>query len=141
MITALDTNIPSALWSAEPLATEIAALLARARSDGGLIVCGPVYAELLAYPGASQSFVDDFLHQTQVMIEFDLGDQIWREAGLRFAIYAQRRRLSGGSDPKRLLVDFLVGTHALFRADRLLTLDQSRYHQDFPELKLLGVSN
>lgn len=141
MITALDTNIPSALWSAEPLATEIAKLLARARGDGGLIVCGPVYAELLAYPGASQSFVDDFLQQTQVMIEFDLGDRVWREAGLRYAIYAQRRRRSGGGEPKRLLVDFLVGAHALCRADRLLTIDQSRYRQDFPELKLLGVGH
>jgi len=84
--------------------------------------------------------VDDFLQQTQVMIEFDLGDKVWREAGLRFAIYAQRRRLSGGGEPKRLLVDFLVGAHALLRADRLLKIDRPRYHQEFPELKLLGVS-
>jgi predicted nucleic acid-binding protein len=136
VITAIDTNIPSALWSSEPLATEVSMVLARAHAAGGLIVCGPVYAELLAYPGASQSFVDDFLLQTRVMIEFDLGEKVWREAGLRFARYAKRTRLSGGGDAKRLLVDFVVGAHALFRADRLLTLDPTRYRHDFPELKL-----
>jgi predicted nucleic acid-binding protein len=139
VITALDTNIPSALWSAEPLAREIAAVLAQARSNGGLIVCGPVYAELLAYPGASQSFVDDFLLHTRVTVEFDLGEKVWREAGRRFALYAQRRRHSGGKDPKRLLVDFVVGAHALLRADRLLTLDATIYRRDFPELHLLEL--
>jgi predicted nucleic acid-binding protein len=137
VITALDTNIPSAVWSGEPVAPEVVAQLARARSAGGLTICGPVYAELLAYPEASQDFVDDFLGQTQVMIEFDLGEAVWRDAGLRFAIYARRRRLSNGGEPKRLLVDFLVGSHALLRADRLLTLDRSRYLRDFPELLLL----
>jgi predicted nucleic acid-binding protein len=70
-------------------------------------------------------------------VEFDLSQDIWMEAGRRFAEYSKRRRRSGVGEPKRLLVDFLVGAHALLRADRLYTLDASRYKRDFPELDLL----
>jgi predicted nucleic acid-binding protein len=38
---------------------------------------------------------------------------------------------------KRLLADFIIGSHALAQADRLMTLDPKRYRQDFPELKLI----
>ena len=41
--------------------------------------------------------------------------------------------------PKRLLADFVIGAHALYSADRLLTLDEGRYRRDFPELKLLTI--
>jgi predicted nucleic acid-binding protein len=137
VITAIDTNVIWALWSNEPVAAEMAAVLARSRGEGGMVVCGPVYAELLAYPRITQAFVDEFLRETRVVGEFDLGEQVWREAGARFAVYCQRRRKSRGGTPKRLLVDFLVGAHALTRADRLLTLDPARYRADFPELKLV----
>jgi predicted nucleic acid-binding protein len=36
-----------------------------------------------------------------------------------------------------LLADFLIGAHALVQADQLLTLDSTRYSQDFPEVRLL----
>jgi predicted nucleic acid-binding protein len=50
MRTAIDTNVISALWSGEPASQGIAALLGRARNEGGLVVCARVYVELLAYP-------------------------------------------------------------------------------------------
>jgi predicted nucleic acid-binding protein len=139
MITALDTNVPSALWSGKPFAAAVAAALARAAQDGGLLICGPVYAELLAYPGATAEFVDQFLDVTRITIEFDLHPDIWREAGKRFAGYCQRRRHSGGGEPKRLLVDFLVGAHAFTAAGRLFTLDPVRYRKDFPELQVVDT--
>jgi hypothetical protein len=137
MITAIDTNIPSALWSAKPLAAGIAEALARAAGDGSLRVCGAVYAELLAYPKATPEFVDSFFRDTRVTVDFELGEEVWREAGRRFAVYCQRRRRSGGSEFKRLLVDFVVGAHALLRANRLFTLEAARYQRDFPELQLI----
>jgi hypothetical protein len=57
MITALDTNIPSALWSGKPLATGVAASLARAGQEGSLVICGVVYAELLLRIRARLSLV------------------------------------------------------------------------------------
>ena len=136
MKTAVDTNVFSALWSREPGAGEMIALLGQARSQGGVVVCGAVYAELLAHPKASAVFVDDFLLQTGVAVEFDLDEKIWRDVARAYAGYAQRRRRSGSTQAKRLLVDFLIGAHATHRADRLLTLDASRYVKDFPRLAL-----
>jgi predicted nucleic acid-binding protein len=58
------------------------------------------------------------------------------DAGRRFARYADQRRKSAHGHPKRLLADFLIGSHALLQADRLMSLDASRYGQYYPELKL-----
>ena len=80
---------------------------------------------------------ETFLGDTRISVEFDLSQDVWIEAGRRFAEYSKRRRRSGVGEPKRLLVDFLVGAHALLRADRLYTPDASRYKRDFPELDLL----
>jgi predicted nucleic acid-binding protein len=134
--TAVDTNILSALWSSEPLASQVAAQLADAHARGGLVVCAPVYVELLAHPSATQHFVDEFLAETGIAVEFEIEESVWRQAGKSFAAYAHRRRRSAGGSAKRLVVDFLVAAHAQLRADRLMTLDASRYHRDFPQLRL-----
>jgi len=135
--TAIDTNVISALWSKEPLASELATRLGEAKGDGGLVAAAPVYAELLAYPGATESFVDNFLAATGIVIDFNLERSAWLEAGRRFARYANRRRQLPAQNPRRLLVDFIIGSHALLQADRLMTLDARRYRQDFPEIRLV----
>jgi predicted nucleic acid-binding protein len=135
--TAVDTNVISALWSREPSASRMVQLLGRAQSEGGLVIAAAVYAELLAHPGATGQFVDEFLISTRIALDFDLGESVWRDAAGRFATYAERRRRSGGGSPKRLLVDFLIGAHAALKADRLLTLDANRYREDFPNLRLM----
>jgi predicted nucleic acid-binding protein len=127
----------SALLSGEPSAFQCKAALDRARLRGGLIICAPVYVELCAYPGASQHLVGRFLDETGIFVDFTMSEAVWRETALRFLRYANRRRKSGGTSPKRMLVDFVVGSHALLTTDRFLTLDQERYVRDFPELKLL----
>jgi predicted nucleic acid-binding protein len=137
MRTAIDTNVLSALWSREPLAGEAAARLGRAHQEGGLVIAAPVYAELLAHPSATESFVDTFLDSTHVVVDFALDDAVWREAGRCFRDYAVRRRTSGSQHPKRLLFDFVIGAHAGLCADRLLTLDRDRYKTDFPQLVLI----
>ena len=137
MRTALDTNVLSALWSGEPSARNIESALFKARSEGGLVICAPVYCELLAYPSASRRFVKEFLFETGIFVDFILDEQIWQRAATAFVAYAERRRRSHGGSPKRLLVDFVVAAHALFSADRLMTLDGTRYRQDFPRLQIV----
>ncbi len=137
MRTAIDTNILSALWSKERPASEIGINLGNAQREGGLVVGAAVYAELLAYPGATETFVNQFLADTGIVVDFELQKDVWLEAGRRFARYAKRRRKTAAKGPRRLLVDFLVGAHALAQADRLMTLDPMRYKQDFPELRLI----
>jgi predicted nucleic acid-binding protein len=137
MRTALDSNILSCLWSDEPSAARVQLDLRSARAQGGLVVCAPVYVELLAHPLVSPDFVDRFLAETGIAVEFDLDESIWRKAAEGFVAYARRRRRARGSSPKRLLSDFIIAAHALLRADRLLTLDPTRYRQDFPRLRIV----
>jgi len=59
------------------------------------------------------------------------------EAARRLERYAKRRRWPAPRGPKRLLADFIIGSHALAQADRSLTLDPKRYERDFPELKFI----
>jgi hypothetical protein len=101
------------------------------------VVCAPVYAELLAHPSVNLHFVDEFLAETGVSVDFNLEEQIRRAAAGGFAAYAQRRPASGGGSPKQLLIDFVVPAHALLPADQLMTLDPSRYKLDFPKLHLV----
>jgi predicted nucleic acid-binding protein len=115
----------------------MAEALGRAQAEGGLVISAPVFAELLAHPRATALFVDEFLESTRITVDFDLGESVWRDAGRRFAAFARRRKNSAGGNTRRLLVDFLIGAHALLKADRLLTLDASRYRTDFRDLKLL----
>jgi predicted nucleic acid-binding protein len=81
--------------------------------------------------------VEKLLEEMSIGIDFDLGEDVWRLAAKSFAAYANRRRRSGGDSPKRLLVDFLIASHALLKADRLMTRDANRYGQDFPSLRLI----
>jgi predicted nucleic acid-binding protein len=135
--TAIDTNILSALWSNELGARDIIQRLGDAKSFGALLIAPVVYAELLAYPKATEAFVNRFLSDTGITVDFHLDESVWVEAGRRFARYAGHRRKSGSGEPRRLLADFLIGAHALLQAGRLMSLDPTRYKQYFPELKLV----
>jgi predicted nucleic acid-binding protein len=137
MKTAVDSNVLSALWSTEPSAPRVWNELKNARSLGAIVICAPVYVELCAHPVATRDLIDKFLAETSIAIEFSLDEEVWRKAAEGFGAYAARRRKASGSSPKRLLADFLIAAHALLRADRLFTLDPSRYRRDFPELRLM----
>jgi predicted nucleic acid-binding protein len=137
MRTALDTNILSSVWSGAPSAATIAAQLSKARAQGALVVSAPVFAELSAIPAVNSQIVEKLLGEMSVAIDFDLGEDVWRLAATSFAAYTVRRRRSGGGSPKRLLVDFIIASHALLKADRLMTRDAGRYSVDFPKLRLI----
>jgi predicted nucleic acid-binding protein len=136
MKTALDTNILSALWTRELVSRRVATELGVAKSQGAVVISPVVYAELLAHPLYTEVQVNDFLARTGIRIDLPLMDDVWTEAGRRFAQYAVRRRQSEADAPRRLLADFLVGAHALYQVDRLMTLDESHFSRYFPEVPL-----
>jgi predicted nucleic acid-binding protein len=137
MRTALDTNILSPIWSAAPSAGTLAVRLSKVRAEGALVVSAPVFIELSAVPGLNVQTVRKALAETAIHIDFDLEEDVWMLAAASFAAYAIRRRRSGGGPPKRLLPDFVIAAHAQLKADRLMTLDASRYSLDFPNLRLV----
>lgn len=137
MITAVDTNVIVALWDMDPSLNSAAqSALDRALGRGGLTISAPVFAELLACPGRHETFLDKFLQDTGIAIDWDLDESVWRTAGRAFQAYAVRRRKQGDSGPRRILADFVIGAHAAQRGFELLTLDDRMYRTAFPWLKI-----
>jgi hypothetical protein len=73
--------------------------LAKARSEGELLLCPVAWAESFAHPKANESFIRDFLIKTGIRVDYELVEGVWAESGRRFAQYAARRRRSGGDEP------------------------------------------
>jgi predicted nucleic acid-binding protein len=137
LITALDTNVISALWSSEATARIVEPKLLECRNEGVLVIAAPIYCELLAYPGLSETELMRFMADAGIEADYELDQPVWQEAGRHFANYAKRRRDSGGGQPRRLLIDFLIGAHAILRSDRLFTLDRDFYVRVFPKLRVI----
>lgn len=138
MITAIDTNVIVALWDKGPdLSSDAQSALDRALGRGGLVIAAPVLAELLACPGRDEAFLDVFLNDTGITVEWDLNVSIWRAAGRAFKTYALRRSRHGDSGPRGMLADFAIGAHALDRDYDLLTMDDRLYGAAFPRLRVV----
>ncbi len=101
------------------------------------MVCGAVFAELLAHPGMSPTLLEKTLTQADIDIDFMTSKSIWSGAGKAFSEYVDRRKNAQTGLTKQLLTDFIIGAHASERADQLLTLDPKRYAQGFSSLKLI----
>jgi predicted nucleic acid-binding protein len=137
MTTAIDTNVVIALWDKDPtLSSAAQTALEAAFNRGSLVVAAPVFAELIAAPGRTETFVSSFFEETGTVIDWELGEPVWRSAGRAFQSYAERRRKQRDSGPRRILADFLIGAHAHTRGYRLLTLDERLYRAAFPTLTI-----
>ena len=138
MTTAIDTNILVALWNEDDtLNTQARAALDEALGRGGLVISGPVFAELLAAPTRNESFLDAFCNETGIAVDWELNEAIWRSAGRAFGAHASRRKKRRDSGARRILADFLIGAHAMQRGYRLLTLDDHLYRSAFPRLSIV----
>ncbi len=123
MITAIDTNVLIGLWLPDHVFNHKASAALEAAAQVGALVIAPfVYVELLAAPGKTRLWVDEFLQDVGIAIDWPIQEATWLEAGEAFAAYAQRRRKTGNA-PRRILADFMIGAHALRQANRLLTAD------------------
>ncbi len=140
MTTAIDTNVIITLWDEDPARSELANRLLRAASAHGDLVISPVvFGELMAAPGRTEEFLDAFVDDTSIRVDWSFDESIWRTAGRAFQAYAMRRRKNREPGPRRILADFLIGAHALQNKYRLLTLDDRIYRAAFPKLIVVGV--
>jgi predicted nucleic acid-binding protein len=153
LITAVDTNVLfDVLFPDAPHARRSATLLSGAALDGTLVICEPVYAELAsAFPTLDSQ--EAFLSESGVHFRPSDSDVLFL-AGARWRQYTARRaalacsvcghesrvQCANCGQPIRtrqhVAADFMIGAHALTRADRLLTRDQGYYGTYFPELTL-----
>jgi predicted nucleic acid-binding protein len=138
MTTAIDSNVITALMNPDDaLNTGAAAALGAVSGQGRLVVPAPVYAELLAAHNRTESFLDAFLRDAGITVEWDLDEFVWRAAGRAFHAYAERRRKQGTNGPRQILTDFLIGAFAARHGFQLLTLDRRLYRAAFPSLKIV----
>ena len=154
MITAVDTNIlVDVLVPDQRFGAGSNALLEEAFSAGPILVCDVVYAELSAY-FTDMTGLENFLAERAIRVEslsrdalFDAGQAWWRyrrrrEAGLACTLCGARTSPTcpqcGEAIKARqhMVADFIVGAHALARADRLLTRDPAFFRTYFPELRI-----
>jgi predicted nucleic acid-binding protein len=135
--TAIDTNVIIALWDTDPALNRAAQnALDAAFHRGTLVAAAPVLAELIAAPGRSEAFVDSFLEETGIGVDWDLPERVWRLAGRAYQAYAERRRKQRDRGARRILADFVIGAHASVNGFRLLTLDEGLYRVAFPALSI-----
>jgi predicted nucleic acid-binding protein len=133
MITAIDTNILLDIFLPDKkFAPKSAKLLKLAYDEGALIICDIVYAELVPQFEERQR-LDDTLRKINVSLSSTDADIAFL-AGERWNLY----RKSGGIR-KRIITDFLIGAHALNKAERFITRDRGFYKSYFPELQILSL--
>jgi hypothetical protein len=140
MTTVVDTNIIAALWDrSDTLNATAQAALDAALARGALVLPPPVYAELIAVAGRTESFLDSFLRETGIQVNWAVEERVWRAAGAAFQAYAARRKRHREPGPRRILADFLIGAFATHHGYSLLTLDEGLYRAAFPALSILTV--
>jgi predicted nucleic acid-binding protein len=140
MITAIDTNVIVALWNSDKELNQTARdALELAFERGGLVICGAVFGELLASPGRTEAFIEEFLAENRITVDWITDESTWRDAGRAFSEYAHRRRKQKSGLPRRILTDFLIGAHAFNRRCELLTLDEGIYRAAFPKLRIVRI--
>jgi predicted nucleic acid-binding protein len=132
MITAVDTNVLLDIFLPDKkFAPESGRLLKLAYNEGALLICDIVYAELVPQ-FKKRPLLDETLATLNVTVSsVDL--DIAFLAGEKWELY----RHSGGKK-ERIITDFLIGAHAMMKADRFLTRDRGFYRSYFPGLKFLG---
>lgn len=140
MTVALDTNVLVALINRGDSYAHIAErTLEGLPAEEPVVICGAVYAELMAFRGRTETFLNKFLSDTYVSVDWTFDEAIWLSAGKAFAKYAARRRKGKSGHPRRILTDFVIGAHAFENGCSLLTFDDKLFRAAFPKLRIIRV--
>jgi len=139
MSIAVDTNVIIDIVAGD--VRTVARAMSVMQETGGreaLFLCPVVYAELHAHPGWKAVDIDSFLQNTNVLVDWELSQDVWSRAGSSFSTYCRRRTRSGGGSPRRLLADFVIGAHAE-SVGGIVTADVSFFKTNFPALRIVDA--
>ena len=133
MITAVDTSVLLDVFLPDEYhGPRSAQWLRTAYDNGAVLVCDVVYAELVPAFG-DRAALDEVL-QTIGGEPSPIDTAIAFEAGARWRRYRQ-----AGVPRNRILTDFLIGAHAVAKADAFLSRARGFYTTCFPELHREGA--
>jgi predicted nucleic acid-binding protein len=131
MLTAVDSSVLLDVVTDSPSHADASERsLRRAATEGGLIVCECVLAEIrpaFVNRKEAEEFVADW------QLNFVASSR--KSALLAGEIFAAYLGRGGGQG--RIIADFLIGAHAKLYADRLLARDRGYLRDYFSRLKLL----
>jgi predicted nucleic acid-binding protein len=135
VITAVDTSVLLDIFTDDPAFRERSlAALRQSLAAGQLVACEIVWAEVAA-AFADPAAAHRALESVPVLFS-ELDMQSAAQAGAAWRAYRRR-----GGTRERIISDFLIGAHAVGRADRLLTRDRGFHRLAFGELKILDPTN
>jgi predicted nucleic acid-binding protein len=129
MITAVDSSVLLDVVVDSAYADASERVLRQAMSEGALIACECVLAEIR--PAFSRGDFDAFVTDWQLRF-VPSSKESAALAGEHFARFLKRGGRAG-----RLLPDFLIGAHALVHANRLLARDRGYLRDYFARLPLM----
>lgn len=135
MMTAVDTNILLDVLLQDPAFVESSEkALRQTSSEGALVICEVVYAELAGLFPTHPS-LETFLRDTGIRTIHSKSETLWKAGELwrHFCLERKSKEEAG----RRILADFFIGAHALLQAERLLTRDQGFYQSVFQGLQLV----
>jgi hypothetical protein len=134
VITAVDTSVLLDVFGADPSFGHASReALRTCLGLGAVIACEVVWAEVTAgFPSSAAG--EAALSRAHIDFSpLDAASAV--AAGSAFGDY----RRAGGARA-RVIADFLIGAHALARADRLLTRDRGYYRRYFAGLEIVDPS-
>src|SRR5215469_552458 len=134
MITAVDTNVLLDVFGAnQKYGTASAVALDRCAAEGSLVASAVVWSETAA------AFAEEAAFE-RAMRDLGVSFSPLTEAAANRAARQWRSYRQRGGRRDRITSNFLIGAHALIRAERLLTRDRGFFRQYFSGLQVIDPS-
>jgi predicted nucleic acid-binding protein len=134
LITAVDTNVLLDIFGADTkFGEDSAEAIRRCLREGALVACEVVWAETATAFLERENF-------RRAMADLAVAFEPMNEEAAVSAAEVWHRYRTRGGRRTRIASDFLIGAHALKRADRLLTRDSGFYRRNFARIRVMDPS-